>query len=116
MSSGKKGLVISETISPRRRLAGDERACLGVGEVVEVGYCFPDAGGKYGVDGGYVIDGAGDGGDRDSCERGYATDVDFGRGGCIGRFARTFHGSNHLNVYDQDTLQEQDGGGVGKVD
>jgi len=62
-------------------LAGDERAGLGVGEVVEVGYCLPDAGGEHGVDGRYVIDGAGDGGDGDSCERGYATDVDLGRRG-----------------------------------
>ncbi len=60
-------------------LSGDESSCLGVGKVVEFGNGFPDARGEDGVDGRDVIDGAGDGGDGDACERSDAANVDFGR-------------------------------------
>ena len=71
--------------------SGDEGTGLGVGKVVEFGDGFPDAGGEDGVDGGNVVDGAGDGGDGDAGERSYAADVDLGRGGDVSWLANSFH-------------------------
>jgi len=76
--------------------AGDEGAGLGVGKVVEIGNGFPDAGGEDGVDGGDVIDGAGDGGDGNAGERSYAANVDLGGRGYVIGLTRSFHGGGNL--------------------
>lgn len=72
--------------------AGDESPGLSVGEVVELGDGFPDAGGEDWIDSGDVVDGARDGRNGDTCSGGDVADVDLGRGGGVGRFVRTFHG------------------------
>lgn len=72
--------------------AGDESASLSVGEVVEFGDGLPDAGRKYGIDRGDVVDGAGYGRNRDTCACGNAANVYLGGSGGVSRLVRTFHG------------------------
>jgi len=76
--------------------ARDEGPGLGVGEIVEISNGFPDAGCEDRVDGGDVVDGAGDRGDRNARERSYAADVDLWGRGYVTGLAGSFHGEGDL--------------------
>jgi hypothetical protein len=90
--------------------ARDERACLGVGEVVEIGDGLPHASSEDGVYGGDVIDGARDSRDRDTGKRRDAADVDLWRRGDVSRLARSFQDRRYPGfVQSAYSCEELDG-------